>query len=179
MNGHCLKKKKSRSEKILKAWVELNIHLHFSRPETNITWRFSLQALAQSPQDPCQLKLSFFPSKKFWDKAKPCNLLALDSFSDQNFKVFSAHRFLSTTFIFSQMSLTLIKEMNPKDINRLSVLSSAPWLHQDRYQIKPRDTLVEVFALLQILMRSSATQCLGSLLMHEGKYLNCWIKTSH
>lgn len=70
---------------------------------------FSLQALAQSPHHPCHLELWFFPSKKFWDKPGPHNHLALDSFSHQKFKVFSAHRFLSMTFIVSQMSLDINK----------------------------------------------------------------------
>lgn len=88
-----------------------------------------------------------------------------------HFLIRSLKYFLHTGFSLHLLSShkclqTLIKESNPKDINLLCVLSPTPWLHQDRYQIEPRDTLVEVFVLLQILMRFSSTQCLCSLLMH-------------
>lgn len=161
------KKKKSRREKIPKAWVEFNVHLHFSCLETNITWSFSLQALAQSPQYPCHLELSFFsPVRNSEINQNPAIFLLWIHFLIRSLKYF-LHTGFSLHLLSSHKCLqTLIKESNPKDINLLCVLSPTPWLHQDRYQIEPRDTLVEVFVLLQILMRFSSTQCLCSLLMH-------------
>lgn len=114
--------------------------------------------------------LLFFPVRNSQKDQKNSAIFLLLDPSQEKFQISSAHKFLSSSLIFSLISPAI-------NIRRIIILGYKPTMcslcisltepgHLYSYQIDLWDILVELFALLQILMRSLASQCLSSHLQN-------------
>lgn len=127
---------------------------------------FSTEATVSLPSGTAQ-DFHFSQYETVRKTKKSCNLLSFVSiFSREVYTNFCAWVSL---YFFPFLTIN-IKERNPKDINPLCVLPSTDWLNRTPLQWSdwpdPWDILVELFALLQISMRSLATPRLSSHLQN-------------